>query len=146
MPTVQPAARRYVLDEHGNVVDGVADCADRVAAAWDAPPTDRDGVVQPLTAVLRQTELLGRLPAVLAGAVDAAGYEMHASPVAAPPYVTVTSTGPVCRATVADGRLLVRFEHFRVERVEDGDGTGRRTRYVRKDCDPEAAVSVGVRD
>ncbi|WP_435347363.1 hypothetical protein [Haloarchaeobius sp. HRN-SO-5] len=138
------AARRYVLDEHGALVDGVAECADRVAAAWEGPPTERAGVVEPFSAVLADAGLLERLPDVLAGAVDAAGYDLRASPVAAPPYVTVTSTGPVCRATVADERLVLRFDHFRVERAAtDGD---RGTRYVRRDCDPTEAVSVALRE
>jgi hypothetical protein len=50
---------------------------------------------------------------------------MPAPPVAAPPYVVVTSEGVVLRATIPDGRLVVTLRVFDVER-------GAETRYVRR--------------
>ncbi|WP_435318445.1 hypothetical protein [Haloarchaeobius sp. TZWSO28] len=132
------AARAALLDTHSDLLVAVADCADEVAAAWDGPATDRRQVVEPLTALLRQRGILAQLPEVLASAVDAAGYDLRADPVPAPPYVVVTSTGPVLRATVGDGRLVVRVECF--ELVPD-DGGGK-PRYVRHDGAPEDALSV----
>jgi hypothetical protein len=133
-------ARDHVLDEHAALVTRLDDCADRVAAAWDAPPTDRAAVVEPLRAVLAESAALDALPAALAGAVEAAGYELRARPVAAPPYVAVTSAGPVCRATVADGRLVVTFELFAVDRSTD------EPTYRRRDCSPAESVVVELRN
>jgi len=129
-------ARRHVLDEHEDVVRTVLDCADAVADGWpEETAGDRDAVVGPLTAALDRTDTLARLPAVLAGAVEAAGYALPAPPVAAPPYVVVTSRGPVLRATVEPGRLLVRVDVFAVGR----DGA---VRYRRTGRTPESVVRV----
>ncbi|WP_439026483.1 hypothetical protein [Haloarchaeobius sp. DT45] len=131
-------ARAALLDSYETLICDVGDCADAVAAAWEGPPTDRREVVEPLTALLRRRGILAQLPEVLASAVDAAGYDLRADPVPAPPYVVITSTGPVLRATVADGRLVVRVECF--ELVPD-DGGGK-PRYGRRDVAPEDALSV----
>lgn len=133
------AARTYVLDQHAPLVAGVAECADRVAAGRVDPPNERAAVVEPLSSLLSATGCLDRLPDCLAGAVEAAGYDLRAAPVAAPPYVAVTSVGPVCRATVADGRLVVSFELFAVGR------TGDRRTYRRRDCEPPDSVVVELR-
>jgi hypothetical protein len=136
---VPAAVRSYLLAEHGAVFDTASDCADAVAAGWDGESTaDRDAVTGPLEATLRRSGILERLPAVLAGAVDAAGYQLRAEPVAAPPYVVVTSTGPVLRATVSDGRLVVSLRLFEVRR-----GTERR--YRRGPSEPSAFLDVVFR-
>ncbi|WP_440989696.1 hypothetical protein [Haloarchaeobius baliensis] len=133
-------AREHVLDEHADLVTDLGDCADRVAAAWKTPPTDRAGVVVPLRTVLADSGALDGLPILLADAVEAAGYDLQARPVAAPPYVAVTSVGPVCRATVADGRLVVTFELFELDRAGDA------ATYRRRDCPPMESVVVELRD
>lgn len=133
-------ARDHVLREHADLVRRLGDCADRVAAAWETPPTDRRGVVEPLRAVLAESGALEELPRLLADTVEAAGYDLRARPVAAPPYVAVTSVGPVCRATVADGRLVVTFELFELDRSGDV------ATYRRRDCSPEESVVVELRD
>ncbi|WP_336344475.1 hypothetical protein [Halalkalicoccus ordinarius] len=53
---------------------------------------------------------------------------------AAPPYVTVTSRGPVLRATLSSGRLVVRIVLFDVERDP--------VRYVRRGGRPEDVLRV----
>ncbi|WP_267639634.1 hypothetical protein [Haloarchaeobius amylolyticus] len=144
--TTETAVRESLLDTHGDLLAAVGDCADEVAAAWDGPATDRRQVVEPLTALLRQQGILERLPGVLASAVEAAGYDLRANPVPAPPYVVVTGTGPVLRATVADGRLVVRFECFELRR-EGGDGEtpAGRTRYVRREGAAGDCLSVELK-
>lgn len=139
-------AREYVLDAHPETVETVLECADAVAADWDSNTasaaddgrwtTDRSGVADPLRAELEASGAWARLPDVLAGAVRAAGYALSASPVADPPYVAATSRGPMLRATVPGGRLVVLVQVFEVERADGG-----RTRYVRG---PEA-VGEAVR-
>jgi hypothetical protein len=97
-------------------------------------------------------------PAALETAVDAAGLELAAEPVAAPPYVVVASTGPLCRGSTDDGRLVLAMRAFAlrtdgpsiesdtepvrtVERVPGGVG---RTRAALNPCiRPEAARVSG---
>lgn len=156
------AARRYVLDDHRETVVGVLDCADEVASTWDATSADRDvtdhsatdsdvsddatdrgavsraAVVEPLARRLESTGLLATFPDLLAGAVAAAGCSLRATPVPAPPYVAVTSRGPVLRATTDAGRLVVLVRAFDVER---GEGT----RYVRGPETPDDALELRLR-
>lgn len=111
------AARRCIQSEHVAVLDGIDYCADRVAEPWEgATVGDRDRVVEALRTWLESTGLLAKLPLVLADAVEATGYELSAPPVAAPPYVAITSRGPILRATIEPGRLVARFDAFEVAR------------------------------
>jgi hypothetical protein len=134
------AARDHLLTERRDLVVTVLDCADAVAAGWDGEATtDADRVGPPLRTALRRAGVLERLPGVLRECVAAAGGRLQADPVPAPPYVVVTSVGPLLRATLEAGRLVVTVRAFRVER---GDGG---TRYVRDATDPSAAVAVELR-
>ncbi|WP_338727236.1 hypothetical protein [Haladaptatus sp. DJG-WS-42] len=111
------AVRRFLLDTHGETIAETLQCADAVSKAWDGETvTDRAQVVKPLRALLTKRGVLERYPTMLAEAVEAGGERMQASPVAAPPYVIVTSTGPVLRATLPGGRLVIRIEAFAVAR------------------------------
>ena len=117
-------ARRYVLESRAETVETVLRCADAVAAEWDRDSTtDPSEVADPLRAKLDAAGAWARLPDVLAGATRAAGFSLPASPVADPPYVTATSRGPMLRATVSAGRLVVLLQAFEVRREP--------TRYVR---------------
>jgi hypothetical protein len=125
--------RARLGDEHTAVLDAVSACADSVAADW--PPegtTSREAVVPPFRRALDASGVLARLPRVLSDLVTATGRPMPAPPVAAPPYVVVTSEGVVLRATASDGRLVVTLRTFDVER-------GSETRYVRR---PDVDVVV----
>ena len=134
------AARDHVLAARRPLVEGVLACADRVAADWDGTgTTDRAAVVDPFESLLGASGLLETFPTVLAECVEAAGASLSARPVAAPPYVVVTSAGVLLRATLDGGRLVVTFRAFEVDR------TGERPRYVRGPTDPEAAVEVELR-
>ncbi|MFC4543547.1 hypothetical protein ACFO5R_16595 [Halosolutus amylolyticus] len=111
------AARQRIEDEHAAVVAGIDHCADQVAAPWDtARTTDPSRVADSLGSALETTGLLERLTVVLADAVDATGHDLQARPVPGPPYVVVTSRGPVLRATIEPGRLVIRFDVFEVVR------------------------------
>ncbi|WP_436343451.1 hypothetical protein [Natronorubrum sp. FCH18a] len=110
-------ARRRIQDEHAAIVEGIDRCAAQVAEPWDtARTTDPNAVVDGLRGALEATGLLEQLPLVLSDIVDATGYGLQAQPVAAPPYVVVTSRGPVLRATIDPGRLVVRFDVFDIVR------------------------------
>jgi hypothetical protein len=68
---------------------------------------------------------------VRAAAAAAAGGQLQAEPVAAPPYVAVTSVGPVLRATLPGGRLVVTVRVFAVERGSEGTDGAAGVRYTR---------------
>jgi hypothetical protein len=139
VPIDPAAARAHLLSERRDLVATVLDCADAVAADWDGTATtDPDAVTGPLRVTLDRAGVLADLPVVLRECVSAAGGRLRAEPVAAPPYVVVTSVGPVLRATLDAGRLVVTLRAFRVERAADGP------RYVRDARTPEAAVDVQV--
>lgn len=132
------AARAHLLAEHRETLQRVLDCADAVVAGWDGDATtDREAVTEPLRATLDRAGLLDRFPSLLAAAVRAGGGEVRGQPVAAPPYVAVTSRGPVLRATLAEGRLVVTVGTFEVERAP--------VRYVRGASTVEGALEVCVR-
>jgi hypothetical protein len=127
--TVASAVRDRLLDAHGDVLASVSDCADRVVADWDGDAArDAAAVAGPLRAALSRAGVLDRLPAVLADVVAATGRVLRAEPVAKPPYVAVTSRGPVLRATLSDGRLVATLAVFDVRRDPP--------RYVRGASDP----------
>ena len=113
-------ARRRIADEHQDVIAGVDACAAAVSHRWEGDSTDdRAAVVEPLRSCLESRGLLAHLPSVLAAAVEATGHALSAPPVAAPPYVVVTSQGPVLRATIDPGRLVIRLETFTVVRESE---------------------------
>lgn len=133
------AVRERLLSTHEPTIRRVLDCADAVAATWDEDgATDRAAVAEPLERALEDAGVLERLPDVLASAVAALGAELPAEPVAQPPYVAVTSRGPMVRATLSAGRLVVTIRAFRVER-DPG------IRYVRDAESPAAALVVECR-
>jgi len=131
------AARERVLAEYADVVAAVGESADAVerAAEGGSGAGFEDGAVvaDALRSALAERGVLGRLPGVLAAAVEAAGGALAAEPVAAPPYVAVTSRGPVLRATLDGGRLVVELRAFRLTD---------RNRYERRDG---VAVDAAVR-
>ncbi|WP_284031236.1 hypothetical protein [Halobaculum lipolyticum] len=140
-PTPTEQVRERLLAEHAALFDGVAACADAVASRWDGDATaDRDAVVPALREALEAAGLLRALPALLATAADALGARLPATPVAAPPYLVVTATGPVVRATLPEvGRLVVSLDVFAVDR------SGETPRYRRVDAPAGAVLSVAVR-
>lgn len=137
-PLDPEAARRRLLADHRQTLRRVLECADAVAAAWPrGGTTSAAAVAGPLSAALDGAGVTERLPALLADAATAGGGSLRAEPVAAPPYVAVTSVGPVLRGPVGRGRLVATVRTFRVERDP--------VRYVRGPATPEAALEVALR-
>lgn len=142
-PPLDPAAaREYLLTDRRAVVEATIQCADAVAAPWpEEGTTERERVVGPLRAALSEAGLPSAYPSVLAECVAAAGGTLRADPVPHPPYVVVTTRGPVLRATLPPGRLVLTLAVFEVVR----EGTSGQPRYVRGATTPEAVVGVEVR-
>ena len=139
MSPAETAAREAIGDSHRETLAAAVDAGRTVARAWpDETVSDADAVAGPLERVLRERELPADLLAMLdtgAAAVDAS---TRGAPVPAPPYLAVTSRGPVCRATLSDGRrLVVEPVLFEVER--------RPPRYRFADPDPEECLRVRLR-
>lgn len=138
------AVRDHLLDERRAWVERTLACADAVEECWKLDRVaESSQVVEPFRAALDRTGVLEAAPAVLAECVAATGERLPAQPVAAPPYVVVTSEGVVLRATLGsdepgeERRLVVRVATFDVERTPVGYRRGAET--------PEAAVAVAVR-
>ncbi|MDJ1433469.1 hypothetical protein [Halostagnicola sp. A-GB9-2] len=111
------ATRRCIQRDHETVIDGIDYCADLVANTWDGTQTtERRRVIEPLQSALESAGILETLPVVLSDAVESAGYDLESTPVPAPPYVVLTSRGPICRATIEPGRVLIRFDVFDIVR------------------------------
>ncbi|MFC7096023.1 hypothetical protein [Halobaculum marinum] len=136
--------RERLVTEHAPLLDAVDACADAVAARWEdgasEGTTDRDAVVSPLRDALSTAGVHERLPGLLTTAAAALGASLPARPVAAPPYLVVTATGPVVRATLPEvGRLVVSLNVFVVDR--EGDTP----RYRRADAAAEESLTVELR-
>jgi hypothetical protein len=106
--SVPDVAEAFLRREEAALLAAVASAADVASEAAD-PPAE-------LERLLAAGGVTERFPRVLSALVAAVGRELQASPVADPPYVVVTGRGPVLRATLADGRLVVCLAVFEVER------------------------------
>jgi hypothetical protein len=136
--TETAAVREYVLDTHEELLEAILACADGVAKSWDSgATTERRAVVVPFERTLGSSEVMDQLPTLLVGAVHALGEELSAEPVPAPPYVAITSLGPVLRATLDSGRLVITIYAFDIERDP--------TRYVRGPADSADALTVELK-
>lgn len=136
-PATVAAAR--LRTEHRGLLESVLTVANRVASSWEGDATtDRDAVVGPLREGLAAAGTLDRFPAVLADLIEAIGRSPPARIVPGPPYVAVTSVGPVLRATLSDGRLVATLRTFEVDR---SDGLC----YRRGPTDPDDVPEVRFR-
>ncbi len=122
---------QHLLTTHGDLVETVLACADVVAADVDQP-ADRRVVTASLEMALREADAFPRFADAIHTTAEALEFDLPAEPVAAPPYVVVTARGPMLRATVDEGRLVVLFRAF--ERTPEG--------YVRVDRTPASTVEV----
>lgn len=115
--TVVDRLRRRLLAAHAETISDVVDTGAAVATAIEEwPVTDGDTIRVPLDRLLRDRGLQTPLLATLDTGADAVGEAIRGAPVTAPPYLVVTSRGPLCRATLADGRrLVIEFELFEVD-------------------------------
>ncbi|WP_254839482.1 hypothetical protein [Natronomonas marina] len=114
--TLAEAVRTRLLETHRPTLERALSCADAVAAGWDGETTtDRAAVVDRYRTVLREADALDPLVAALVDAVESAGGDLAAAPVADVPYLAVTGRGVVLRGTlVAGGRIVATLGAFEV--------------------------------
>ncbi len=131
--------RRCLLDTHGETIEAVIDTGRTVARALpEEDVSESTAVSRPLNALLAKRELPEELLAMLHTGAAAIDESVAGTPVPAPPYLVVTSVGPVCRATLSDGRrLVVSFRLFDIDR--------RPVWYRFADPDVETCLDVRIR-
>jgi hypothetical protein len=131
--------RSVLLHRHHELLAGLLDCADQVAAGWPGDAVSRrEAVVGPYRECLTAKGLLERLPRLVRVGVEAAGATLAAEPVAGPPYVVLTSEGVMLRASTESHRLVVSYEVFGIERTDTAH------RYRRTADSPAAALAISI--
>ena len=114
------AIRRRLLSAHRPALERALACADAIAAHWDGDSTT-DPVADEYRAALEAADALDPLVAALADAVDHAGGELAARPVADAPYLAVAGRGVVLRGPLADGgRVVATLRAFEVDPYRRG--------------------------
>lgn len=107
--------RARLRANHEEALRAIADCADTVVRSWDEHVTaDPRLITDPLEGCLQETETLPELLDMLRSGVSAAGCTLPVDPVPAPPYLMITSLGPVLRGPTAGGRLVITITVFEV--------------------------------
>ena len=106
----------WIRRTYPELIEQTVAAREDVAGAWEGTATeDRGLVVPPLERELEARGLLSAYVELLDALRARTPYGEDQSFVAAPPYVVVTSCGPLLRLTGRTQRLLVRFELFTVE-------------------------------
>lgn len=135
-PTESKVSDR-ILATHRETLREILAVADSVVETTGLRLSDSGEMVESLRGRLEERGLIERLCDVLVTGVAATGESLQAEPVAGPPYVVVTSRGPLCRGTLTDGqRLVLQLRLFAVDRRP------RTYRYL--DPTPEECLSVSL--
>lgn len=136
-----PAAdvQERVRSEFDGMLADLVDAGREVADSWGDDAVSSAAMVSaPLEEAIRGRGLAEALLGSLGAGAAALDSEVQGRPVPAPPYLVVTSRGPLCRGTLADGRRLVlTFVLFVVDR--------RPSRYRFLDPRPEECLDVNLR-
>ncbi len=136
---VRQQIKSRVLDAHRETITAVCDVGRAVTTSWQGSAvTDASRITESIHQQFEETTLPQRLLETLETAADTTDSQMQGSPVPAPPYLVVTSRGPVCRVTLEDGRRVVLlFELFTVDR--------RPRAYQFRDPSPSTCLRVRIR-
>ena len=114
------AVRRRLLSAHRPALERALVLANAVAARWDGDSTT-DSVADEYRAALEAAGALKPLVTALADAIDHAGGELAARPVADAPYLAVAGRGVVLRGPLADGgRVVATLRAFEVDPYRRG--------------------------
>ena len=128
-----------LLERHRETVEATIVVGRQVAEAWEEPHvSDSRQITDPLWQCITASRLDEQLIRLLVDTVQALGGELGGQPVAAPPYLVIGSQGPICRATMADGRrVVVELRLFAVERNP--------SQYVFLDTSPEDCLRIDIK-
>jgi len=139
VPNLESTVRTRLLEAHPEALQSVIDAGRSVATAWPADAVQESGAVtEPLEYLLRERGLAEDLLGMLLTGTEAMNETMQGRPVPTPPYLVITSRGPICRGTLSDGRrLVVLLELFTVRRSP--------TRYRFRDPTPDELLTVSLR-
>lgn len=111
MENPEAAVATHVHEEFPDVLAAIADDVASATADWPAAGVHDSGRVRTAIRTALQTSGVGgRLPRILESAVTELDASLPVAPVAAPPYVVVTSEGVLLRATLADARLVIQLQ------------------------------------
>lgn len=139
MSQLESTIRTRLLESHREILQSVIHAGRSVATAWPTDDVQESGAVtEPLEHLLREQGLAADLLGMLQTGTAVMGETVQGRPIPAPPYLVITSRGPICRGTLSDGRrLVVALELFAVRRSP--------TRYRFRDPTPDELLSVSVR-
>lgn len=139
MTPTESAVRSRVVEEHRATLRSLVDLGRQVAATWpDCATTEASAVRSSLEHALETTGLADAVLDMLRVGADTLDEPLQARLLPAPPYLAITSRGPICRATISgDRRLVLLVELFEIDR------TGPSYRFV--DPSPEECLTVRIR-
>jgi hypothetical protein len=131
--------RQQILTGHSGTISSVIDAGETIETAIDEwPVSDPRMIREPLERLLHDRGLLDPLLNILCSVADAFGSSIQGTPVTSPPYLAVTSRGPVCRGTLSDNRrLIVEMLLFEVHRQPRS--------YRFRDPTPSECLRISVR-
>jgi hypothetical protein len=136
--TTTAMLRERLLDQHRETVATVIEAGRAVDRTLPDTVTEASSIDARLEAELAHRALSESLLELLEDVAGAINEPIQGQPVPAPPYLVVTSRGPICRGTLATGtRLVIELELWAVERAP--------VRYRFRDPVPEDCVQIALR-
>jgi hypothetical protein len=134
------AARSSLINRHRETILGAIELGRGVSREWSGDRvTDSASITDPLERAVGESGLGQPLLELLVDAGRTVGSGIEGRPVSAPPYLAITSRGPVCRGTTPDGRrVVVTLALFAVERTP--------TAYTFLDPTPAECLAVSVKN
>lgn len=138
MTPAESTVRSRVLETHRETLRSLIDAGRGVATAWPGRAvTEAAAVRDPLADALDEQGLGEPLLDALRVGVAALDERPQGRLLPAPPYLVVTSRGPLCRTTMSnDRRLVLLVELFEVDRAASS------YRFV--DPTPDDCLSVRI--
>jgi hypothetical protein len=138
MTPTESTVRARVLETHRETLRSLIDVGRGVATTWSGRAvTQASAVRDPLEDAIDERGLSDALLDALRVGVAALDERPQGRLLPAPPYLVVTSRGPLCRTTMSDDRRLVLLvELFEVDRAASA------YRFV--DPTPEDCLTVRI--
>lgn len=101
----------HVRETFSGTLTAIETAVQGATTGWPAGGvTDASRVRRDIRRALGASDVHQHLPTILESAIRELDASIPARPVAAPPYVVVTSEGVLLRATLADARLVITLQ------------------------------------